>query len=366
MAIETDENAAHLEGVTRLARKRTLGYVENQWTCPNCGSRNRGSVQTCENCGAPQPENVKFELPAEQKFVTEEEKVKAAQAGADIHCGFCGTRNPATATTCSQCGADLKEGKAREAGQVMTAPPPPPKVVKCSNCGTENPGAQATCSNCGAALPRVQAVPPPAPAAGAVRPVTPKKTNWLLIGGILAFFAVCCVAGLFLFLFPSRSVQATVTDVHWQTVVPVQEIRPVNYTDERGNPPSDAYNVSCRDESREVCEQKTIDKGNGYSEVVEECHTETETYCSYTVDEWTTIQTYTLEGSDLQPVYDTPSLTSDQRLGEKSEEFTVTFATDDGIKTYSPDTVSEFQQFTIGSTWTLKLNALGGIVGVEP
>ncbi len=41
---------------------------------------------------------------------------KIASAGADIHCGFCGTRNPATATICSQCGADLKEGKARQAG----------------------------------------------------------------------------------------------------------------------------------------------------------------------------------------------------------------------------------------------------------
>jgi hypothetical protein len=326
-------------------------------------------VKTCESCGAPQPENVKFELPPEQKFVTEEEKVKAAQAGADIHCGFCGTRNPATAATCSQCGADLKEGKVREAGQVMTAPPPPPKIIKCPNCGTENPGSNSTCSNCGAALPKVKAAASqaaPQPLSGTIKAAAPKKTNWLLIGGILAFFAICCAAGMFLLLFPSQSVQATVTDVHWQTVVPVQEIRPVDYTDKRGDPPSDAYNVSCHDESREVCEQKTIDKGNGFSEVVEECHTESETYCSYTVDEWTTIQTYTLEGNDLQPVYDTPSLTSNQRLGNTSEEFTVTFSTDDGIKTYSPDTLSEFQQFTIGSTWTLKLNALGGIVSVEP
>ncbi|MBI4761806.1 MAG: zinc finger protein [Chloroflexota bacterium] len=352
-----------------MTRKRTLGYVENQWTCPNCGTRNRGSVQACENCGAPQPEDVKFELPSEQEFVKDEKQIQAAQAGADIHCGFCGTRNPATATTCSQCGADLKEGKARQAGQVMTAPPPPPKVIKCANCGAENPGNQSTCVQCGAALPKAQAAVSAdvsQPVEGAVKPAAQKKTNWLLVSGILAFFAVVCVAGLFLFLVPSQSVQATVTDVHWQTVVPVEEIRPVNYTDERGSPPSDAYNVSCRDESREVCEQKTIDKGNGYSEVVEECHTETETYCSYTVDEWTTIQTYTLEGNDLQPVYDTPTLTSDQRLGDETVEFTVTFSTDDGIKTYSPETLSEFQQFTIGSTWTLKMNALGGIVSVEP
>ncbi len=187
-----------------------------------------------------------------------------------------------------------------------------------------------------------------------------------MIGGIIGFLAVCCIAIAVLFLLPTKSVQATVTDVHWQTSVPVQEIQAVDHNNEAGSPPSDAYDVSCHDESKDVCEQKTIDKGNGYSEVVEECHTETQQYCSYTVDEWTTIQTYTLDGNDLQPVYDTPNLSSDQRLGDASEDLTVTFSTTDGEqKTYSPDTVSEFQQFVIGSTWTLKMNALGGVTSVE-
>lgn len=349
-----------------MARRRTLGFIENEWTCPNCNSRNRGSVKTCENCGAPQPENVKFELPSEQKFVKDDAALRAANAGADIHCGFCGTRNPATATTCSQCGADLKEGKARQAGQIMQAPPSQPKVIKCQNCGAENSSSNFNCSNCGAALPRTQAAQPLAPAAGAGKPAAQKKINWLLVGGILGALVLCCIVAGFLFFFPSKTVEATVTSVHWQTSVPVQEIQAVRYTDESGNPPSGAYDVSCHDESREVCEQKTIDRGNGFSEVVEECHTETEQYCSYTVDEWTTIQTYTLEGNDLQPIYDSPNLSSDQRIGDETEKFTVTFSTEDGTETYSPGTVSEFQQFTIGSTWTLKLNALGGIVSVEP
>lgn len=350
-----------------MGRRRTVGYVENEWTCPNCNSRNKGSLKTCENCGAPQPENVKFELPSEQKLVKDEAALSAAQAGADIHCGFCGARNPATAVTCSQCGGDLKEGKARQAGQVMQAPPPPPKVIKCNNCGTENPGTNSTCMQCGAALPKTQVVRPlaPQPLGGTVKPAAPKKPNWLLIGGILAFLAICCIAVIAM-LIPSRSVEATVTDVYWQTVVPVQEFQPVRYNDRRGNPPSNAYDESCRTESRDVCEQKTIDRGNGYSEVVEECHTETDQYCSYTVDEWTTIQTYPLEGNDLRPVYASPNVSSDQRIGDETAEFTITFLSDDGLKTYSPETVTEFQQFTVGSTWTLKMNALGGIVSVEP
>jgi hypothetical protein len=170
---------------------------------------------------------------------------------------------------------------------------------------------------------------------------------------------------LAVFFVPTSSVQGTVTDIHWQTNVPVQEVRAVDHNNEQGSPPSDAYNVSCRDESKDVCEQKTIDKGNGYSEVVEDCHTETTQYCSYTVDEWQTIQTYTLEGNNLQPIYDDPNLASDQRIGDKTEDLKVTFTTDKGNKTYSPDTISEYQQFEVGTTWTLSLNLAGGVIGVK-
>ena len=153
--------------------------------------------------------------------------------------------------------------------------------------------------------------------------------------------------------------------MYWQTSVPVQEVQAVNYSNESGNPPSEAYNLSCHTEDQEVCEEKTVDQGNGFAEVVEECHTESEQYCDYTMDEWTTIQTYDLSGNDLNPTYADPTVYSDQRLGSASENFTVTFSTRDGTETYSPDSESEFQQFQIGSMWTLKMNALGGIVSVE-
>ena len=72
---------AREKGAFIMASRRTLGYIQNEWTCPNCGTRNKGGVKTCENCGAPQPENVQFELPSEQKFVTDEAAIKAAKAG---------------------------------------------------------------------------------------------------------------------------------------------------------------------------------------------------------------------------------------------------------------------------------------------
>jgi hypothetical protein len=211
-----------------------------------------------------------------------------------------------------------------------------------------------------------QAVPAPKPTQTPSKPATPaKKVNWWILGGIGALFMICCIAAILIFAIPSKSVKGTVTDLQWQTSVPVQEIRAVNYSNQSGSAPSDAYNVSCHTDDKEVCEEKTVDQGNGYAEVVKECHTESQQYCDYTRDEWTTIQTYTLDGSDNYPVYDDPSLTSAQRLGEASETLSVLFNIPDGQKTYTPGSVSEFQQFEIGSTWTLNMNAVGGVMSVE-
>jgi ribosomal protein L40E len=355
-----------------MDRKESKGFIQLEWVCPNCDGRNPGPVKTCQSCGAPQPDNVQFQRAADEKIVTDEKAIAGAKAGADIHCGFCGTRNPATSTTCSQCGGDLKEGKARAAGQVLQAAQAAPKVVTCANCGAENPGTERVCAQCGSPLPRAAApvqtaaVPRAAqtPTAAINAPAT-KKVNWLMFGGIIAVLLICCIAAVFMFVIPSKTLTGTVTDVQWQTSVPVQEIQAVNYSNESGNPPSDAYNVSCHDESNEVCEEKTIDKGNGFAEQVQECHTETTQYCNYTLDEWNTIQTHSLDGNDLYPVYESPNISGDQRLGSSSEVFHVFLSTNDGQITYEPGSTSEFQQFEIGSEWTIKLNAMGGVVSVE-
>ena len=169
-------------------------FVELEWICPNCDGRNKGSKKTCANCGAPQPDDVKFHRAADEKIITDEKAVAAAKAGADIHCGFCGTRNPGNAVSCSQCGGDLKEGKARQSGQVLQAAAPAPKAVNCSNCGAENPGTGRVCKECGAPIQAapVAAASRPAqtPTASKTPAAAPKKVNWLLFGGIGAFLLI--------------------------------------------------------------------------------------------------------------------------------------------------------------------------------
>jgi ribosomal protein L40E len=351
-----------------MARKKTIGYVQLEWTCPSCSTRNPGGSKTCRNCGAPQPENVQFERAVDEKLVTDANALRSARGGADYICPYCSTRNPGDAKTCTQCGGDLVEAKRRAAGAELQRNEGP-KEVTCTNCGTVNPAASVSCSKCGAPLPRFVSAAQAAVAGGrtsaGTSPSAKKKTNWLLIGGIAGGLLLCCIAALFIFVFPSRSLEAQVQQVHWETSVPVQAQEEVHYSNEPGSPPGGAYDVSCYTDSREVCEERTIDQGNGYAEVVQECHDETTEYCSYSVIEWQTVQTYTLDGDNLFPVYSDPSISSGQRLGAASDDFIVYFATDDGQKTYSPDDLGEFQQFQIGSTWTLKLNALGAVVDVQ-
>jgi len=343
--------------------RRTVGYIKLEWTCPNCGTRNPGPQKACTNCGAPQPENVQFETGPDQELIKDQQAIRAARAGPDFICPYCGTRNRGDAKVCTQCGGDLVEAKRRAAGAELQRSTGP-KEVTCTNCGTVNPAANINCLKCGAPLPRPASIPSGVAASAGSANGPKKKSNWPLLAGIGAALLVCCAAVLFLFVLPTVSVPASVADVTWQTSVPLQQIQAVNYSNEPGSPPSDAYNVSCHTESHEVCEEKTIDRGNGYAEVVQDCHTETDDYCSYTVDEWQTIQTYSLEGHDYSPDYSQPSITSGQRLGNESVTYTVFFDTAKGGKTYSPGSLSEFQQFTIGSTWTLKLNALGAVLSV--
>jgi membrane protease subunit (stomatin/prohibitin family) len=344
--------------------KQSKGFIELEWLCPNCNSRNPGPKKACENCGAPQPENVQFHAPADAKLIQDENAKKIASLGPDIHCGFCGTRNPGNAAVCSQCGGDLKEGQARAAGREMQREAAGAEV-KCTNCGEMNPSTRTMCAKCGSPLPRpASAQATPKPDAPAVPSVVKRGVPWLLIGGIVACLVVICI-GAFLLLAPSQDVRASVEDIYWQTSVPVEQIEAVHYSDETGSPPSGAYDVSCRTDTRQVCEEKTIDKGNGYAEVVTECHDESTDYCSYTVDEWKALKTYTLDGHTLSPVYSHPNIFSGQRLGNASVAFTVYFADGSDTYTYHPDDLYEFQQFDIGSVWTLHMNALGGVVSVE-
>ena len=201
--------------------EKSLGYVELEWTCPSCNTRNPGTAQKCKQCGTPMPEDVKFEQAAEEKVTTEAAVVEAVKAGPDIYCAYCGTRNASTAKSCRQCGALLAEGTARSAGGVLGGlrdRPAPPQ--KCPSCGTENAATALKCSNCGSPLGKAVPATPPPPVTAA-RPAGMGILPLILLG-------ILVLLGVFFFMGQrSTDTVGQVVDFGWRRVINIEALVPV-------------------------------------------------------------------------------------------------------------------------------------------
>lgn len=360
-----------------MARKQ-LGFVELQWKCPRCGSLNPGPKQVCEKCGAPQPKDVKFEQAPHQQLIKDGAKKDQATAGPDIHCPYCGTRNPAGTEECRQCGGDLSEGALREAGQVVGAYSfSPPITINCPRCGTENPDTAKNCSSCGASLAQAPDSETPVVKTSASAKKTPV---WIFIA-IAATVVVC--AGIVLLMVLSNRTKGTtgiVESVRWERTIPIEALVPVENESWQDQIPDEAVVGACREEIRsieaepvpnsvEVCGTPyTVDTGSGYGEVVQDCEYQVyDEICSYTVEEWRQVDTAVITGSDNQPVWPEPILNAGQRIGQnRSENYVIVFSSGDKTFTFTTSNLSLYQQAEIGEQWGLNVNTFGKLISVEP
>lgn len=316
-----------------MARK-TIGYTELEWTCPYCGARNPGTAEKCQTCNAPMPDDVQFEQPAAETLITEEGKIARAEAGPDIHCPFCGARNPAGTTQCQQCMAELGEGTRREKGRVIGAhrAEPAPDVA-CPYCGAMNPANAFSCNQCGASLADTRQKD----AAPAEKPKS--NLTWIILG-VVGFLVLACIGFMVLANRTSDSV-GQVTDVQWQRVIAIEALRPVQYRDWRDRVPAGAQLDACTQEIRstqaepapnsvEVCGTPyTLDTGTGIGQVVQDCVYQVyNDFCAFTVEEWQQVDQARLAGNDRNPRWPEVQLASGQREGERSADYVIIFRTD--------------------------------------
>ena len=84
-----------------------------------------GTAATCQGCGAPQPSDVKFEQVQGQAVTQDETLKKIVEAGPDIHCPYCGARNPGSAKVFVQCGGDLEKAHGAPPGRCWALSLPP-------------------------------------------------------------------------------------------------------------------------------------------------------------------------------------------------------------------------------------------------
>lgn len=353
--------------------EKELGYVELEWTCPNCNTRNPGSAPKCKQCGAAMPADVKFEQAAEEHLITDKTKIDAAKSGPDIYCAYCGTRNASTAKVCKQCGAALAEGTARQAQGVVGAlrdKPAPPQ--KCPNCGTENKANALKCANCGAPLGK--AVPAAtAPVAPATRPGGIGILPLILVGVVL-------LIGVFIFLGRrSSDTVAQVADYGWRRVIAVQQLAPVTREGWLEQLPAGVDVVGCQKEvyqtvsqpvpgAREICGTPyVVDTGTGFGKVQQDCEYQVfADYCQYRTMEWVVGPPLILEGSDFNPRWPAANLGANQRAGAQSEEYTIVFRANDRDYTYTTRNLQEYLELAQGTRWKLTINGFGQITGIDP
>lgn len=342
-----------------MARK-SIGFVPLIWECPSCGTQNPGPIKSCTACGAPQPEDVKF-LRVDQEqfdFIKDEALIRMAQAGPDIHCPWCGTRNPSTATVCSNCGGELSQGgKLRQTGQrVQTAS----EAEAAARSQAPQPAQAST----------------PAAAQGPARPVNKKA---IIIGVIV--IAVLCLAGILLmsWLNKTDTIRATVTDVYWERSVGIEEYQEVTASDWCDELPSDADILSYSQKYRytsespvanatEVCgEEYVVDTGTGVGEVVQDCVYEVyDDYCNYTAFQWVALSPLTVSGRDHSPYWPSFTLNSYQREAGSAESYVITLSGDGERYTYTTDDIDLFLQAEPGSTWELSVNKLNQVREIIP
>lgn len=352
--------------------KETLGYLKLEWTCPRCGSRNPGPQKTCLSCGAPQPENVAFQLPEKQELLTDEEEIANAQKGADIHCPYCGARNPADAEVCAQCGGSLKEGVQRQSGVIVGAFQTGAEAqIICPNCAAANNSAARMCVSCGAPLPRRKSPGIVVAQAGK------SKIGWLIAAALFVFLFLC--VGFFLFASRTEGIQATVKDAYWQTSLVVEGLRPVERTGWREELPPEATILNCAPKVHHTQEEAapnankvcgtpyTVDTGGGYAEVVQDCVYEVlMDYCSYTVMEWQAVETLTQQGKELPVEFASVSLLADQRIGRQTINYICIFDSSRGELRYTTQDETVYQRCTPQSQWSVEVNPFGQIISLEP
>jgi len=357
-----------------MARK-TVGFVELEWVCPNCNMKNPGQKKICSGCGSPQPENIAFQRAQEEKIIAKE-AITPASDQADVHCGFCGARNPANAKSCSQCSADLTAGKQRASGQILGAyAPTSSKEIKCPHCASMNPGNHQFCTNCGGSLAQA-ASPQSAPKPPASKKLSPSMLIFLALGVIAG-----CVFLIFLLsgLFKRDTISATVNQRDWQRSVAIEQYGPLEKEDWLNEIPEGVQIGTCekrvhhtQDEpapdSEEVCGTPyVVDKGSGLGEVVQDCKYRVKLdYCTYTVNEWAIIDRVVLDGNNTLAAWPEPNLAQNQRLGEKEAVYTIHFSGKGADYLYKTTDNGLYEKATIGSVWNLTVDGFNNVVSIEP
>lgn len=419
-----ESEAAAGKKPARKGKRKQIGYLALEWICPQCSSRNPGDKTICVTCGLPQPKDVGFVPPLQPTILTTGTAAEAAaaliEAGADIHCPWCGVRNRATARQCTQCQGSLAGGDARQSGEDLgalnldAAPD-----VTCASCHTINAGTALYCIMCGAPLgnaaepaPEEEAPPavveegaqevaeePSAPAEsasvvtmhetdqlqdvlatatavlpGAARMLSKRAQLWITIALLVA------IGGLLLYGWWQRQPKTLVAlpvSAQWQRTIEIEAETPIALSGWRDEMPAGVAPIACTSQPRSLSEEPegadavevcgtpyAVDTGTGVAEVYQDClYQVNDDYCTWQGTEWQPSTALVRTGSDLSPQW--PALDASQRELARSEAYTCTLRADarEFVITLTDDT---FTACATDRVWQVRIDGDGDLIEATP
>lgn len=333
--------------------------IEGVWDCTYCGANKvRGSLRECPQCGHPRDEDVTFYIDNPKNYVLDEAAIERARKGPDWVCPSCDCLNPADNTICEGCGtprdADTKnyfenqQEKRAEYKQEQTE-------WKAFHSEYRPPEES----------PKTPSEPP--------KQAKRKKINWapILKIGLATILIIAVIAGM-VALFTPKTVTGTIEGMSWSRSVEIEEYKTVRESDwsipPGGREVSRSEELHHYDQVLSHYETKTRtyteqvldhyeeyvsgyrDLGNGHFEEITSqrpvyrTETKTETYqepvykqvpvyqtkYTYNIEKWVHKSYEKTSGNDKTPYWSDYECQTKERVGTKSETYTVSVKDSDG------------------------------------
>lgn len=317
-----------------------MGY----WDCPHCEhQRIEGPKRQCPSCGRPRDDEVSFYTDDDAPEIDDPALLQRAEAGADWHCPFCDTDNPADSSVCASCGGSDPNAKQRQERLIL------------------EPSTQ------------------PTPAAVAPRK---RKGRWPLLLLLLGV----AVALWFLF-FRSSPQRVEVSQATWRKSLQVEQLKTEVHSSWLDEMPSGARELSRSTKTRTKKIQqgtKSVkvgkkDLGNGmFKDVYKKVPNYVEKavdaiYVRYEIDRWVqglSLKEQRSDGSEPPWPSFQPSPTS--RVATRTSELLLTLK-GESAKTYlysikipsGPQGLSLLSRYPVGQSLTAQVTASGAVKSLE-
>ena len=399
--------------------------IEGLWDCAYCGTTGiRGGQQHCSNCGRARTKDTTFYMAGQKRYVSQD-VAKGINKNPDWLCEYCDNLNPDSESRCVSCGSvrssstlNYFQNKAkRESVETQSAQN---HSVRLDFSEYEGVRAESDYSSStrnedkSGVSSRVDALKKESDFDEAPLALKEKLSNlgkkitsvdWT---PIIIFVLIAALFVGLVYLFIPKELELTVTNIHWQRNIDIEEYRTVEENDwyipaggrllytnreiHHWDKVFDHYETKERQVPKEryVGTEEIVvgyrDLGNGYFEEITstrdvyETYYETETYQEavyrdepvyqtkyyYEIERWKYDRTVTAQANDKHPKWPVLNLPETERESSRKETYTVTGKDEEGEEYIFTLSYAEWTHVHLGQEIKVKISfGQGELISVD-